>query len=204
MGTCRQCGSWSVAGHNHNKVTGRDPICASTEGRQQQKHNDDPTAVKSMRVLLIQWYSTANTGSHWWCRGGVKRNRQTDTRLLFYALHYGRIQHNKCSPTVTFLLPNVTVSDSRRTGERPGRSPAHSSTTLAFCNTRKHTRLILDTVSHHQGPNTENFKLFLRLPVRWDGRSETWFKTFCILITSQTLVSAKDKVTQWLSVVYQM
>ena len=30
MGTCRQCGSWSVAGHNHvRKVTGRDPICAS-------------------------------------------------------------------------------------------------------------------------------------------------------------------------------
>jgi len=29
MGTCRQCGSWSVAGHNHKKVIGRDPICAS-------------------------------------------------------------------------------------------------------------------------------------------------------------------------------
>jgi len=29
MGTCRQCGSWSVAGHNHRKVIGRDPICAS-------------------------------------------------------------------------------------------------------------------------------------------------------------------------------
>ena len=28
MGTCRQCCSWSVAGHNHRKVTGRDPICA--------------------------------------------------------------------------------------------------------------------------------------------------------------------------------
>ena len=28
-GTCRQCGSWSVAGHNHRKVTGRDSICAS-------------------------------------------------------------------------------------------------------------------------------------------------------------------------------
>jgi len=25
-GTCRQCGSWSVAGHNHRKVTGRDPF----------------------------------------------------------------------------------------------------------------------------------------------------------------------------------
>jgi len=29
MGMCRQCGSWSVAGHNHRKVIGRDPICAS-------------------------------------------------------------------------------------------------------------------------------------------------------------------------------
>jgi len=27
--TCRQCGSWSIAGHNHGKVIGRDPICAS-------------------------------------------------------------------------------------------------------------------------------------------------------------------------------
>jgi len=25
MGTCSRCGSWSVAGHNHKKVTGRDP-----------------------------------------------------------------------------------------------------------------------------------------------------------------------------------
>jgi len=29
MGMCQQCGSWSVAGHNHMKVIGRDPICAS-------------------------------------------------------------------------------------------------------------------------------------------------------------------------------
>jgi len=28
-GTCRQCGSWSVAGHSHRKVIGRDTICAS-------------------------------------------------------------------------------------------------------------------------------------------------------------------------------
>jgi len=28
-GLCRQCGSWSAAGHNHKKVIGRDPICAS-------------------------------------------------------------------------------------------------------------------------------------------------------------------------------
>jgi len=26
MDTCRQCGSWSVAGHNHRKVIGRDPF----------------------------------------------------------------------------------------------------------------------------------------------------------------------------------
>ena len=28
MGTCRQCGSWSVAGHNHKKVIGHDPVLA--------------------------------------------------------------------------------------------------------------------------------------------------------------------------------
>jgi len=28
MGPCRQCGSWSVAGHSQKKVIGRDPICA--------------------------------------------------------------------------------------------------------------------------------------------------------------------------------
>ena len=28
-GTCRQCGWWSVTGHNHWKVIGRDPICTS-------------------------------------------------------------------------------------------------------------------------------------------------------------------------------
>ena len=48
------------------------------------------------------------------------------------------------------------------------------------------------------------FYFFLRLPVRWDDRCEKWFKTFCILISSQTLaseqkfktsVSVKDKVT---------
>jgi len=29
MGTYRQCGSWSVAGHYHRKVIRRDRICAS-------------------------------------------------------------------------------------------------------------------------------------------------------------------------------
>ena len=27
VGTCRLCGAWSVAGHNHRKVIGQDPIC---------------------------------------------------------------------------------------------------------------------------------------------------------------------------------
>jgi len=31
VGTCRQCGSWSDAGHNHRKVIGRDPICTSLQ-----------------------------------------------------------------------------------------------------------------------------------------------------------------------------
>jgi len=29
MDTCQQCGSWSVAGHNHKKVIELGPICAS-------------------------------------------------------------------------------------------------------------------------------------------------------------------------------
>ena len=29
VGTCRQCGAWSVAGHNRKKVIGRGPICAN-------------------------------------------------------------------------------------------------------------------------------------------------------------------------------
>ena len=29
MGTCRQCGSWSVAGHNRKKLIGRGPIYAN-------------------------------------------------------------------------------------------------------------------------------------------------------------------------------
>jgi len=52
------------------------------------------------------------------------------------------------------------------------------------------------------GPNVEIFTFFLLLPERWDDRSESWFKTFCMLIRSQrlrlkfeTLVTAKDKVT---------
>jgi len=28
VGTCRLCGSWSVAGHNHRKVIVQDPMCA--------------------------------------------------------------------------------------------------------------------------------------------------------------------------------
>ena len=42
------------------------------------------------------------------------------------------------------------------------------------------------------------FNFFLHLPVRWDDWSETWFKTVCILIRSQTLVSllsVKDEMT---------
>ena len=33
VGTCRQCGSWSVAGHNPKKVIGRGPICANLHGK---------------------------------------------------------------------------------------------------------------------------------------------------------------------------
>ena len=44
--------------------------------------------------------------------------------------------------------------------------------------------------TNRHGPNAEN--IFLRLPVRWDDRSETWFKTFCWSITCQTLVLDKS------------
>ena len=32
VGTCRLCGSWSVAGHNHRKVAEQDSICADLHG----------------------------------------------------------------------------------------------------------------------------------------------------------------------------
>jgi len=55
--------------------------------------------------------------------------------------------------------------------------------------------------NNHHGPKTEKKrpthginqsmnkiaeKCFLHLPAGWDDRSETWFKTFCILIRCQT------------------
>ena len=43
--------------------------------------------------------------------------------------------------------------------------------------------------NNHHGLNAENFIFFLHLPVRRNDRFSTLFKTFCILIRSQTFVS---------------
>ena len=45
-GTCRQCGSWSVTGHNHRKVIGRGTICAAKNGGQRYE-------TKSVTVTLL-------------------------------------------------------------------------------------------------------------------------------------------------------
>jgi len=42
-------------------------------------------------------------------------------------------------------------------------------------------------------------KKFLRMPVRWDDRSQMWFKTFCRKF--KAVVSAKDKVIQCISMI---
>ena len=61
---------------------------------------------------------------------------------------------------------------------------------------RREWRRSLGQYDNHHGPNTENF--FLRLPVMWDRRSEMWFKTFCISISFQTLVSDYSLRLCWL------
>ena len=54
---------------------------------------------------------------------------------------------------------------------------------------RHEWRRSLGRCNNRHGPKAENFKFsFLHLPVRRDDRSETWFKTFCILIRSQSKV----------------
>jgi len=68
---------------------------------------------------------------------------------------------------------------------------------------------IITTTDPENTEITAGMREFLRLPVRWGDRSETWFKMFCILIMARTLVSdlnlktsvsAKDKVTQCVAV----
>ena len=56
--------------------------------------------------------------------------------------------------------------------------------------------------NNRHGPNSENFYFFLRLPVRWDDRSETDFlhiyyvSDFGLRLKFNTLVSAKDKLIE--------
>ena len=69
--------------------------------------------------------------------------------------------------------------------------PNHFYFCLSKCKQIRHEwRRSLGRCNNRHGPKAENFKFsFLHLPVRRDDRSETWFKTFCILIRSQALVS---------------
>jgi len=55
MGTCRQCGSWSVAGCSHKKVIGRDPICAS-----QARHGPWPVQKRFIRDHV--WWGRSKPG----------------------------------------------------------------------------------------------------------------------------------------------
>ena len=48
--------------------------------------------------------------------------------------------------------------------------------------------IIIITTTDRKHKNKGRHVEYLRLPVRWDNRSETWFQTFCILIRSQTKV----------------
>jgi len=68
---------------------------------------------------------------------------------------------------------------------------------------------IITTTDAENTEITAGMREFLRLPVRWGDRSETWFKMFCILTMARTLVSglnlktsvsAKDEVAQCVAV----
>jgi len=59
MCTCRQCGSWSVAGHNHRKVIGRDPICASWHDMGLSVHQRS-----CMTREMETWLSDSRVGSN--------------------------------------------------------------------------------------------------------------------------------------------
>ena len=78
MGTCSRCGSWSVAGHNHKKVTGRDPngLFGLPLNRNQSPYNENAlfgliseiffgiiTAVLIMIASIVMQYQR-QTGRH--------------------------------------------------------------------------------------------------------------------------------------------
>ena len=68
MGTYRQCVSWSVAGHNHRKVIGRDPFvqvsttwaltCPETVYQRQCMMREIETRLSDSRVVIIVWLTT--------------------------------------------------------------------------------------------------------------------------------------------------
>ena len=57
VGTCRQCGSWSVAGHNRKKVIGRGPICANLHDM-----DLDPETVQQ-RPCMMREIETSRAGT---------------------------------------------------------------------------------------------------------------------------------------------
>ena len=70
VGTCRLCGSWSVAGQNHRKVTGQDPICADLHdmGLSLSRYGGAKTTYDEGEIWLwivgsvtIEWLTTEAT-----------------------------------------------------------------------------------------------------------------------------------------------
>ena len=58
MGTSQQCGTWSATGHNHRKVIGRDPICASQHDMQETVHQR-PRMTREIET----WLSDSRVGN---------------------------------------------------------------------------------------------------------------------------------------------
>jgi len=150
-------------------------------------------------------FSTAHTNTH----------RQTDHatsvtigRVLFCAQQCGLIMAKTVTMSchVSFsplnILPNsihwvITLSVAETKVSNFSLKPKYQTKSffnfgLSKCKQNKY--VMHDVVAQggiitatDQMLNIKNF--FLHLPVRWDDRSETWFKTLCMLIRSQTLVS---------------
>jgi len=104
MGTCLQCGSRSVAGHNHRKVIGRDPIfvqvsmtwaltCPETVHQRPCMTREIETWLSESRADAAEHRPDFfNRRTRRVCRKRREnsRNRQTDTRATLYGVRYGR------------------------------------------------------------------------------------------------------------------
>ena len=87
MGKCRQCGSWSMAGHNHRKVIGRGPICTSW--------HDGPWPW-----LRTDWLQTQRTRSHSAVNEAFCTVSGGDGVMKMYgAISGGRLRQNASSST---------------------------------------------------------------------------------------------------------